>query len=231
MFCKNGFAKYACTPICPSIQIPDIISPKRELSKFLFDLFGTEVFAGTELLNLFRIGRDHRIDGGLWSEPRFGGAVDVKAVAGVHRVEIAAVDHAGNIDPTPLALKVGSLVVHAIDVLGSDNVTKRALAEASELLEQAIEAESDIVVGVNGFTVDEDESIEMLKIDPEGERGIRTFVESKKRPGERLGVDEYYGWIGIELERREDGRAVRFVVDPEPSPEERALRDAWVSNP
>ena len=39
------------------------------------------------------------------------------------------------------------------------------------------------------------------------------------------------GWIGIELERRDDGRAVRFVVDPEPLPEQRALRDAWISNP
>ena len=27
------------------------------------------------------------------------------------------------------------------------------------------------------------------------------------------------------------GRAVRFVIDPEPSPEQRTLRDAWVSNP
>ena len=33
------------------------------------------------------------------------------------------------------------------------------------------------------------------RIDPDGERGIRSFVESKKRPGERLSVDEYYGWM------------------------------------
>ena len=33
------------------------------------------------------------------------------------------------------------------------------------------------------------------RIDPEGKLGIRRFYESKERPGERLTVDEYYGWI------------------------------------
>jgi anaerobic selenocysteine-containing dehydrogenase len=33
------------------------------------------------------------------------------------------------------------------------------------------------------------------RIDREGSLGIRQFVESKKNPGTRLGVDEYYGWI------------------------------------
>ena len=33
------------------------------------------------------------------------------------------------------------------------------------------------------------------RIDPDGSLGIRQFVESKKKPGERLGVDEYYEWI------------------------------------
>ena len=33
------------------------------------------------------------------------------------------------------------------------------------------------------------------RIDPDGALGIRPFVESKKTPGERLGVDEYYGWL------------------------------------
>jgi len=33
------------------------------------------------------------------------------------------------------------------------------------------------------------------RIDPDGSLGIRPFVESKERPGERLTVDEYYGWI------------------------------------
>jgi anaerobic selenocysteine-containing dehydrogenase len=33
------------------------------------------------------------------------------------------------------------------------------------------------------------------RIDKDGSLGIRQFVESKKKPGTRLGVDEYYGWI------------------------------------
>ncbi len=33
------------------------------------------------------------------------------------------------------------------------------------------------------------------RIDPDGSLGIREFVESAERPGERLTVDEYYGWI------------------------------------
>jgi anaerobic selenocysteine-containing dehydrogenase len=33
------------------------------------------------------------------------------------------------------------------------------------------------------------------RIDPDGRLGIREFVESAERPGERLSVDEYYGWI------------------------------------
>ena len=33
------------------------------------------------------------------------------------------------------------------------------------------------------------------RIDPDGALGIRQFVESKERPGERLGVDEYYRFI------------------------------------
>jgi len=33
------------------------------------------------------------------------------------------------------------------------------------------------------------------RIDRDGSLGVRQFVESKKNPGTRLGVDEYYGWI------------------------------------
>ncbi len=33
------------------------------------------------------------------------------------------------------------------------------------------------------------------RIDPDGSLGIRQYVESKEQPGERLGVDEYYGYI------------------------------------
>ncbi len=33
------------------------------------------------------------------------------------------------------------------------------------------------------------------RIDPDGDLGIREFVESRENPGTRLGVDEYYGYI------------------------------------
>jgi anaerobic selenocysteine-containing dehydrogenase len=33
------------------------------------------------------------------------------------------------------------------------------------------------------------------RIDPDGQLGIRQYVESKKNPGKRLSVDEYYEWI------------------------------------
>jgi anaerobic selenocysteine-containing dehydrogenase len=33
------------------------------------------------------------------------------------------------------------------------------------------------------------------RIDPDGALGIRQFAESKANPGEKLSVDEYYGWI------------------------------------
>jgi anaerobic selenocysteine-containing dehydrogenase len=33
------------------------------------------------------------------------------------------------------------------------------------------------------------------RIDPDGDLGIRQYAESKKNPGTRLGVDEYYEWI------------------------------------
>lgn len=33
------------------------------------------------------------------------------------------------------------------------------------------------------------------RIDPDGSLGIRSFFESRERPGEKLGLDEYYGWM------------------------------------
>jgi anaerobic selenocysteine-containing dehydrogenase len=33
------------------------------------------------------------------------------------------------------------------------------------------------------------------RIDPDGTLGVRRFFESQERPGEKLGVDEYYRWI------------------------------------
>jgi len=33
------------------------------------------------------------------------------------------------------------------------------------------------------------------RIDPDGSLGIRRYFESRERPGEKLGIDEYYAWI------------------------------------
>jgi hypothetical protein len=47
-----------------------------------------------------------RVDDGTWSEPSYGGRVDVTVVGGAHVVQVAAVDHDGNIDPSPLVVPV-----------------------------------------------------------------------------------------------------------------------------
>jgi MYXO-CTERM domain-containing protein len=44
------------------------------------------------------------MDGGAWSEPSYGGRIDVTTYGGAHVVEIAALDHDGNLDPSPLQL-------------------------------------------------------------------------------------------------------------------------------
>jgi anaerobic selenocysteine-containing dehydrogenase len=36
------------------------------------------------------------------------------------------------------------------------------------------------------------------RIDPDGTMGIRQFFESREKPGEKLSVDEYYGWMFAE---------------------------------
>jgi long-subunit fatty acid transport protein len=43
----------------------------------------------------------HRFDGGAWSDPSFARTLWAPATDGKHRVEVAAVDLNGNIDPTP----------------------------------------------------------------------------------------------------------------------------------
>jgi methylmalonyl-CoA mutase N-terminal domain/subunit len=76
--------------------------------------------------------------------------------------------------------------IEKIDQLGGavtaieNGFQQREIQQAAYTFQQAIEAKSAIVVGVNGFTVDEDESIEMLKIDPEGERRQCERLEALK---------------------------------------------------
>jgi len=44
------------------------------------------------------------VDGGEWTEPSYGGWIDVTVHGGSHLIQVAAVDHDGNIDPSPLAV-------------------------------------------------------------------------------------------------------------------------------
>ena len=72
---------------------------------------------GPQVLRLTVSGQDNRtpssllqyrarVDGGQWTEARYGGRIDVTVNGGTHVVEVAAVDHDGNEDPTPLQLPV-----------------------------------------------------------------------------------------------------------------------------
>ena len=68
------------------------------------------------------------------------------------------------------------------------------LRAARELLGGAVESTRDVTPG----EVWEENEFWMeltWRIDPDGSRGIREFFESRERPGEKMGVDEYYGWI------------------------------------
>lgn len=60
---------------------------------------------------------------------------------------------------------------------------------------------------------------------------IGEFLDDYIRNARPLPIAEYYAKLGIEYVQNEDGRAVRFTVDPEPTAEQRTLRDAWLSNP
>jgi methylmalonyl-CoA mutase N-terminal domain/subunit len=76
--------------------------------------------------------------------------------------------------------------IEKIDELGGavtaieNGFQQREIQQAAYTFQQAIEAESDIVVGVNAFVVDDDEAIEMLKINPEGERRQCEKLEALK---------------------------------------------------
>lgn len=72
---------------------------------------------GPKVLQLHATGTDNktpkvllqfkaRVDGGKWSKPAYGSRVDVSVAGGRHLVEVAAVDHDGNVDPTPVRLDV-----------------------------------------------------------------------------------------------------------------------------
>lgn len=59
---------------------------------------------------------------------------------------------------------------------------------------------------------------------------IGTFFDMYVRSAEPLPMEEYYGLLGIAIEYDDRDRP-SFVVDPEPTDGQRALREAWLSNP
>ncbi len=68
------------------------------------------------------------------------------------------------------------------------------LREARERLGEEVGS----TLGVNPGEVWEENEfwIELTwRIDPDGSRGVRRFFESREREGEKMSVDEYYGWI------------------------------------
>ena len=57
---------------------------------------------------------------------------------------------------------------------------------------------------------------------------IRDFFTRYVWDSQRLPIAEYYGKLGIRLIEGPDGMPERFEVDSAPTPEQRALRDAWL---
>lgn len=87
----------------------DTLPPNTKLLNFLPKVVGPGVFrlavqgqddATPDGLLRYRA----RLDGGAWNNPQYGGRIDATVFHGVHKVEVAAMDHAGNIDPTPILI-------------------------------------------------------------------------------------------------------------------------------
>jgi hypothetical protein len=57
---------------------------------------------------------------------------------------------------------------------------------------------------------------------------IRDFFGRYVWESDRLPIAEYYGKMGIRLVEGPDGAPVRFEMDSTLTPEQRALREAWL---
>jgi hypothetical protein len=77
-----------------------------------------------------------RLDRGPWSKPAYGSQLSVTASGGTHVVEVAAVDHQGNADPTPTVA-----ILRVDDVMPTLTITGRP---------DHITAEQIIEVGFTG---------------------------------------------------------------------------------
>ncbi|MFQ5747350.1 MAG: peptidase [Gemmatimonadota bacterium] len=60
---------------------------------------------------------------------------------------------------------------------------------------------------------------------------IGDFFDRYVKEAEPLPIEAYYGKLGIHLTTDDDGKPTGFRIDPEPTPEQRRLREAWLSNP
>ena len=69
-------------------------------------------------------------------------------------------------------------------------VLRTARARMGEAVDDTREANPGEVWEENQFWIDL-----TWRIDPDGSLGMREFFESKKHPGQKLTVDEYYGWL------------------------------------
>lgn len=57
---------------------------------------------------------------------------------------------------------------------------------------------------------------------------VRDFFDHYVEDSQHLPVQEYYAKLGITLVEDEQGQPVRFEIDPNPSDEQRVLREAWL---
>ncbi len=57
---------------------------------------------------------------------------------------------------------------------------------------------------------------------------VRDFFDRYVWESEKLPIKEYYAKLGIRLVEDAEGRPVRFEIDPDPAPEQRRLREAWL---
>ena len=57
---------------------------------------------------------------------------------------------------------------------------------------------------------------------------IRDFFDRYVWDSQHLPIKEYYAKLGITLVEDEQGQPVRFEIDPNPTDEQRLLREAWL---
>jgi predicted metalloprotease with PDZ domain len=57
---------------------------------------------------------------------------------------------------------------------------------------------------------------------------VRQFFDDYVLSAHHLPIKEYYDKLGIHLIEDEKGNAVRFEIDPNPTPDQLQLRDAWL---